>query len=117
MNCAHKSSISKFKSYLRLFICTTTEAVQLEFVSGVSTAAFLAAMHRFISRKGCPSKIMSDKATNFKNAAKHLSEFIQLCRGERAQDFCTMKVIQWFFNPPYTSYFRGLWESSIKNAK
>ncbi|GFY08244.1 uncharacterized protein TNCV_1356521 [Trichonephila clavipes] len=54
--CAHKRSVTKFKSYICLFICTATKAVHLELVSDLSTAAFLAALRRFIARRSCPRK-------------------------------------------------------------
>ncbi|GFW84657.1 integrase catalytic domain-containing protein [Trichonephila clavipes] len=64
--CAHKRSVTKFKSYICLFICTATKAVHLELVSDLSTAAFLAALRRFIARRSCPSKIISDNGSNLK---------------------------------------------------
>ena len=82
-------SLSLIHTYV--FICKITKAIRLELVSELSTAA----LHRFISRGGCPSKVISDKGTNFKGATKHIKELIKLCRDERVQNFCSMKDIQW----------------------
>ncbi|GFV92471.1 integrase catalytic domain-containing protein [Trichonephila clavipes] len=115
--CAHKRSVTKFKSYICLFICTATKAVHLELVSDLSTAAFLAALRRFIARKSCPSKIISDNGSNFKGASSHLRKLVDLCLQEEVQNFLSLKGIEWSFIPLYTPHFGGLWESAIKSAK
>ncbi|GFS48558.1 integrase catalytic domain-containing protein [Trichonephila clavipes] len=103
--CAHKRSVTKFKSYICLFICTGTKAVHLELVSNLSTAAFLAALRRFIAKRSCPSKIISDNGSNFKGASSHLRKLVELCLHEEVQNFLSLKGIEWFFNPPYTPHF------------
>ncbi|GFX09681.1 integrase catalytic domain-containing protein [Trichonephila clavipes] len=115
--CAHKRSVTKFKSYICLFICIATKAVHLELVSDLSTAAFLAALRRFIARRSCPSKIISDNRSNFKGASSHLRKLVDLCLQEEVQNFLSLKGIEWSFIPPYTPHFGGLWESAIKSAK
>ncbi|GFS58785.1 integrase catalytic domain-containing protein [Trichonephila clavipes] len=114
---AHKQSVTKFKSYICLFICTATKAVHLELVSDLSTAAFLADLRRFIARRSCPSKIISDNGSNFKGASSHLRKLVDLCLQEEVQNFLSLKGIEWSFIPPYTPHFGGLWESAIKSAK
>ena len=69
------------KGYVCLFVCFSTRAIHLEAVSDLSTESFLAAFHRFASRRGCPSQVVSDNGRNFVGAAKAI-----------AQDF--LKVIQ-----------------------
>ncbi|GFT74393.1 integrase catalytic domain-containing protein [Trichonephila clavipes] len=116
--CAHKRNVTKFKSYICLFICTATKAVHLELFSDLSTAAFLAALRRFIARRSCPSKIISDNGSNFKGASSHLRKLVDLCLQEEVQNFLSLKGIEWSFTflhiPPH---FGGLWESAIKSAK
>ncbi|GFW84796.1 integrase catalytic domain-containing protein [Trichonephila clavipes] len=63
--CQHLRKANKFKSYICLFICLATKAVHLELVSTLSTDAMLAALRRFIARRGHPSEIHSDNGTNF----------------------------------------------------
>ncbi|GFU25543.1 integrase catalytic domain-containing protein [Trichonephila clavipes] len=120
--CAHKRSVTKFKSYICLFICTATKAVHLELVSDLSTlstAAFLAALRRFIARRSCPSKIISDNGSNFKGTSSHLRKLVDLCLQEKKyKNFSfSLKGIEWSFIPPYTPHFGDLWESAIKSAK
>ncbi|GFY32210.1 integrase catalytic domain-containing protein [Trichonephila clavipes] len=92
------------------------ETVHLELVSDLSTAAFLAALRRFIARRSCLSKIISDNGSNFKGASSHLRKLVDLCLQE-VQNFLSLKEIEWSFIPPYTPHFGGLWESAIKSAK
>jgi len=61
------------KSYLAVIICLASEAVHIEFVSDLSTKAFLAALKRMIVRRLSPSDIC-DNGTNFVGAANHLRE-------------------------------------------
>lgn len=62
------------KCWLCLFICMATKAVHLEVVSSVSADAFLGTLDRFIGRRGLPSKIVSDNATNFRGASAQLND-------------------------------------------
>ncbi|XP_018307367.1 uncharacterized protein [Mycetomoellerius zeteki] len=62
------------KGYIAVFTCFATKAVHLELVSDLTTATFLAALRRFISRRGLCSTIYSDNATNFIGAARELED-------------------------------------------
>lgn len=62
------------KCYVALFICLTTKAIHLELVHDLSTAAFIAALRRFVARRGVPSDIYSDRGTNFIGASNDLPE-------------------------------------------
>ncbi|XP_055918520.1 uncharacterized protein LOC129950616 [Eupeodes corollae] len=57
------------KGYFALFVCMATKALHLEVVSDLSKDAFLAALRRFIARRGKCSIIYSDNGTNFQGAA------------------------------------------------
>lgn len=103
------------KCYLAIFICMAVKAVHIEVVSDLSTATFIAALHRFVSRRGIPSNIYSDCGTNFQGADVVLSSFMQ---NPDAQNLFTEAVpCQWHFNPPAAPHFGGLWEAAVKSAK
>lgn len=68
------------KTYIVLFICFATKAVHLEAVSDLSTEAFMAALRRFIGRRGRPQKIYSDNATNFKGAQREINEVYEFVK-------------------------------------
>lgn len=57
-----------YKTYIAVFVCFATKAVHLEAVSDLSSDAFIAALKRFIGRRGIPSKLYCDNATNFVGA-------------------------------------------------
>jgi len=53
------------KTYACIFICFATKAVHIELCLDLTTNEFMAALRRFCSRRGTPSKIYSDNGTNF----------------------------------------------------
>ncbi|XP_054272911.1 uncharacterized protein LOC128993174 [Macrosteles quadrilineatus] len=109
------------KAYLCVFVCMATKAVHLEIVSALSTDAFLAALNRFIGRRGLPEQCYSDCGTNFQGAANKLREFGSWYRQQSTQEDilhqATKLEIKWNFNPPSAPHFGGLWEAAVKSAK
>lgn len=106
------------KAYIALFICMATKAIHLELVSSLSTKEFLAALLRFISRRGKCTNIYSDNATNFHGALNELKRFF---KDKRRTELITNKLtdigIQWHFIPPASPNFGGLWKSGVKTVK
>lgn len=70
------------KSYIAIFICMVTKAVHIELVSDISTDTFLAALRRFIGRRGIPQKIYSDNGSNFCGANNKLVELYSLFQSD-----------------------------------
>jgi len=62
------------KAWIALFICFSTRAVHLEVVEDLTSNAFLAALRRFMSRRGRCMEIHSDNGTNFVGAQRQLNE-------------------------------------------
>ena len=58
------------KRWCCLFTCLATRAVYVEVVPSLEADACLAAMTRFIARRGKPNIILSDNGTNFVGAAR-----------------------------------------------
>ncbi len=52
------------KVYVCIFVCLSTKAVHIEISSDLTTEAFLAALTRFVARRGVPKTILSDNGTN-----------------------------------------------------
>jgi hypothetical protein len=48
------------KGYIAIFVCFITKAVHIEVITSLTTEAFLAALRRFIARRGKPKTIHSD---------------------------------------------------------
>ncbi|XP_054260682.1 uncharacterized protein LOC128985314 [Macrosteles quadrilineatus] len=112
----------KLKSYLCLFVCFTTKAVHLEVVTDLSVDSFIAALKRFVSRRGLCAHLYSDCGTNYVGASKQLNKTFQNFIDERnTQDaltnFALDHSINFHFQPPAAPHQGGLWESAIKSSK
>lgn len=109
------------KAYVAIFICLVTKAVHLELVSDLSTDAFLAALDRFVARRGLCARIHSDNGTNFRGAARQLNEIHKLVTTFQSKNqisnSLSSKGIQWQFIPPGAPHFGGAWESTVKSMK
>ncbi|UYV68133.1 hypothetical protein LAZ67_5003139 [Cordylochernes scorpioides] len=101
------------KAYIALFICMFSKAIHIELVTNLTTEAFLAALRRFIGRRGRPAEINTDNATNFVGAYKDLRKLFN----SNIHDFASSEEIKWNFIPPSSLHFRGLWEAGIKSVK
>ncbi|XP_046385606.1 uncharacterized protein LOC124155646 isoform X2 [Ischnura elegans] len=110
------------KVYLCLFICMCTKAVHLEVVTDLSSDAFIAALTRFVSRRGLCSDLYSDCGTNFVGASTQLKRTIKNFYSspetqEAISHFATENCINFHFIPPAAPHQGGLWERAIKSAK
>ncbi|XP_039303533.1 uncharacterized protein LOC120357410 [Solenopsis invicta] len=108
-----------YKGFIAVFVCLSTRAVHLEAVSDYNADAFLAALRRFVSRRGLCLTLRSDCGTNFVGADAQLRSFFapgspELHRivGQLASD-----RIRWQFNPPSAPHFGGIWEAAVKSLK
>ncbi|XP_077277433.1 uncharacterized protein LOC143905732 [Temnothorax americanus] len=83
-------------------LCFSTKAVHLEFVSALTTEAFLAALSRFTARRGICSQEFSDNGTNFVGAARELREIYAFLEKEKdeIQTSLAQQKITWSFIPP-----------------
>lgn len=110
-----RRNAKSIKCYLAIFICMAVKAVHIEVVTDLSTSAFIAALHRFVSRRGVPTDIFSDCGTNFKGADTVLQSLFQDPEARRI--FANTIPCSWHFNPPAAPHFGGLWEAAVKSTK
>ncbi|XP_015367520.1 PREDICTED: uncharacterized protein LOC107164278 [Diuraphis noxia] len=105
----------EYKVYIAVFVCFVVKAVHLEVVSDLSTKAFLAALDRFVARRGIPTDIYTDCGTNFVGAARQLNDLINDVAN---RDHISASVrTTWHFNPPSAPHFGGLWEAAVRSTK
>ncbi|XP_062557097.1 uncharacterized protein LOC134221948 [Armigeres subalbatus] len=109
------------KAYIALFVCFSIKAVHIELVGDLSTNSFLSALQRFIGRRGKPSHIYSDNATNFVGAKNELHALYRMLSNtnevNRISTSLANEGIQWHTIPPRAPNFGGLWEAGVKVAK
>ena len=108
-----KSGNDSVKGYVAVFVCFASKAVHLEAVSSLTSDAMVAALRRFIARRGIPSQIVSDNATNFVGARRDLNELEKMAKAG-AQSHSS---IEWLFIPPRSLNFGGQWEAAVKSMK
>ncbi|XP_054259587.1 uncharacterized protein LOC128984305 [Macrosteles quadrilineatus] len=112
----------RLKSYLCLFVCFATKAVHLEIVTDLSVDSFIAALKRFVSRRGLCAHLYSDCGTNYVGASKQLMKTFQnFIKESNTKDalnnFALDHSINFHFQPPAAPHQGGLWESAIKSSK
>lgn len=105
------------KGYVAVFVCLVTRAIHLEVVTGLSSTAFIAALRRFIARRGFCEHIYSDNGTNFVGANKELKAAYESWQSQDTIDFALAKRIQWHFITPSAPFQGGLWEAAVKSMK
>lgn len=102
------------KAYMCIFVCSAVKAVHLELVSDLTTEAYMAALNRFVARRGKPWSITSDNGTNFVGASNEMCRFLQSSNvaSEMAQE-----GIEFIFTPAYSPHFNSLAEAAVKSCK
>ena len=109
------------KSYICIFVSLTVKAVHLEAVSDLTSEAFIAALRRFVARRGSPTLIWSDNGTNFVGANRELKEMYKFLSQQETEhaitDVCSSLGIEWRFIPERSPHFGGLWEALVKSTK
>lgn len=111
---------ASYKGYISVFVCLCTKAIHIEAVSDLTSAAFIAAYRRFVSRRGLPAHMYSDNGTNFIGASKVLRQTHDDMLPQVKADIIDMVThdnTEWHFIPPSSPHFGGLWEAGVKSLK
>lgn len=109
------------KCYIAIFVCLVTKAVHVECVVDLTSKSFIAALRRFVARRGKPELIECDNALNFRGAKRELDELVRLFGSQQHQHLvcssCADDGIAFKFIPPRSPNFGGLWEVAVKSLK
>nr|XP_012135148.1 PREDICTED: uncharacterized protein LOC100874762 isoform X2 [Megachile rotundata]XP_012135760.1 PREDICTED: uncharacterized protein LOC100874762 isoform X3 [Megachile rotundata] len=112
---------NKVKIYIAIFVCFSTKAVHIELVGDLTIDAVLAALRRFFARRGLPSDIYSDNATNFVGAKREIKEMYAFFKTQQTNNALTSALandgINWHMIPPRSPHFGGLWEAAVRRTK
>jgi hypothetical protein len=94
----------QIKVYVAIFVCLAVKAVHIELVGHLTSEAFIAALRRFIARRGFCSTIHSDNDANFIGTNNELHELHDLLQSDdhksKVHTFLSDKQIEWRFIPP-----------------
>lgn len=104
------------KSYLCIFVCLSVKAIHLELVTDLTTEGFMAALNRFVARRGKPQSITSDNGTNFVGACNELYRFLQDSSSQISSEAAEQEI-KFNFVPSYTPHFNGMAESAVRSTK
>uniref|UniRef100_A0A8D8WAG5 Integrase catalytic domain-containing protein n=1 Tax=Cacopsylla melanoneura TaxID=428564 RepID=A0A8D8WAG5_9HEMI len=118
---SRRRGVKSQKAYLCLFVCLATKALHLELASDLSTATFMAALRRFIARRGSVKTIYCDQGTNFVGASNSLDELYTFLSSEEFNDAYSKELLEhrinFKFNPPASPHFGGIWEANVRSVK
>ncbi|XP_026827674.1 uncharacterized protein LOC113562437 [Ooceraea biroi] len=95
------------------------QEIHLEVATDYSTAGFLAAYRRFVSRRGICSTLTSDCGTNLIGADRELRQLFAAA----SKDWSHLANVLandgtcWKFNPPAAPHCGGKWEAGVKSTK
>ena len=81
------------KRWCCLFTCLTTRAVHIEVAHSLDSESCLAAVTRFIARRGYQNTIISDNGTNFVGAANELKAFMNQWDQDKIESDLAQKKI------------------------
>ena len=109
------------KGYVCLFVCLTTRSIHLELVMDLTMESFMAALRRFVARRGKQALILTDNGTNFVGAKRELEDVQQLLSTLQSQEsvsqYLTDSNIIWSHSPARSPHFGGVWETGVKQIK
>ena len=108
---------SRGKAYGVIFTCNLVRAVHIELSPDYSTDSFLLALRRFMSVRGTPSKIRSDRGSQLVGANRELKQMINGLDIKTLMRFGAEEGIEWDFSPAEAPWYNGCAESMVRAAK
>ena len=97
--------------WLCLYTCCVTRVVHLDLVPNLNAFTFLRSLNHFSSRRGIPSKAMSDSGKTFKYTSKIIQDVFN--EPEVKKHFAELCG----FNLDMAPWWGGILERMIKSAK
>ncbi|GFX03796.1 integrase catalytic domain-containing protein [Trichonephila clavipes] len=93
------------------------KTVHIELVLDLTSQAFIAALKRFMARRGKCAKLFSDNGKNFVGASNEINKLLEIVRkpDEKLANYLAAEGIEWKFIPARSPNIGGLWEAAIKS--
>lgn len=107
------------KAWLCIFTCLTTRCLHIEIATELSTVNFLAALKRFLSRRGPVQCIYTDNGTNFVGCSSYLRDlykFLDQHRPHLEHELSESRIAMRRIIPQ-SPHMGGCWESMVKVVK
>ena len=106
---------------MALFVCFSTRAIHLEAVSDLSADSLMAALRRFVFRRGLPQTIYTDNGTNFVAVDSDLKAAYALLdtppTKQKVAVYRAEHTVTWKRIPARAPNFGGLWETAVHSDK
>ena len=107
---------SRGKAYGVIFADMATGAIYVNLSQDYSTQGFLLVLRRFITIRGYPSNLYSDRGTQLVAASKELKEMVREL-DITVRGFGLMNGLEWHFAPADSPWYNGTAESLIRSVK
>lgn len=106
------------KAFGVIFNCLSTRGVYLDLTEGYDTQSFLMAFRRFVSVRGYPCSMYSDRGTQLISASRELKRMFSGLDWHRINTFGRDQGINWVFTKSADSPWQnGVSEALIKSVK
>jgi hypothetical protein len=89
----------------------------LEVAPSLQTDDFILLLRQFISRRGPPKEIRSDRGTNFVGTNRELRQALDELDQKKIESEMMKRRIKWVFHPPAARHMSGVWERLVQTAK
>jgi hypothetical protein len=109
-----RRSTGSKKLWCLLITCLSSRAIHIEPLVDMTTNAFKNAFRRFVSIRGMPKTVRSDRGSNFTGQFGPEGEDIDL---KTLQEELAVKDCEWVFNTPKSSHMGGVWERKIQAVR
>ncbi|MEM7375589.1 MAG: reverse transcriptase domain-containing protein [Bacteroidota bacterium] len=106
------------KVWVCLFTCVVVRAIHLEIVNDLTAEEFIMALRRFIARRGKPSHIISDNASQFKLANSTIDlAWNKVITDEAVTSYIANEGIKWSFIVELSPWMGGFYERLVGSSK
>ncbi|XP_003740017.1 uncharacterized protein LOC100900103 [Galendromus occidentalis] len=105
------------KTYVAIFVCTSTRAVHLEAVPSLSAPQTHMALRRFLAIYPVCRGLLSDNGANLVKASTDLKRLFNSMKDPAVRDLLHGRCISWKFAPPRAPHFSGHTERLVGTLK